>query len=113
MTGVPAFRRLADELREEIASGRLPVGSQLPSMSQLREQHQVSSTVVRDALGELRREGLVEGQQGKGVFVLKHPDDAPAAPSGETDVGRRLDEIARAVQELSRRVDALEDRKSR
>jgi DNA-binding GntR family transcriptional regulator len=114
MAGVPAFRQLANDLRAEILSGRLPVGSQLPSMSQLREQYRVSSTVVRDALNELRGEGLIVGQQGKGVFVSEDVEPQPSTTDNERDeIMRRLDELGQTVQELGQRVDALEGRKSR
>ncbi|WP_129668557.1 GntR family transcriptional regulator [Phytoactinopolyspora endophytica] len=113
MTGVPAFRQIAAELRDEIVSGDMPVGSQLPSMSQLRARYEVSSTVVRDALNELRREGLIMGKQGKGVFVERRPAEGSANGGEQDEIVRRLDGLTEAVQELGRRVDALEGRKSR
>ena len=100
LTGQPAFRRIAGELRAQIEGGELTEGSQLPSMAQLRETYSVSSTVVRDAINELRRDGLVIGQQGKGVFVA-NPDDA--RPADNADLASRVDQ-------LERRVKALEDR---
>ncbi|MET8808150.1 GntR family transcriptional regulator [Streptomyces sp. NPDC004546] len=72
----PAYKRLADELRSQIASGKLQVGAALPSASQLVKAHGVSTTVVRDALRILREEGLVYGQPGKAVFVRATPDES-------------------------------------
>lgn len=77
-------------------------------MSQLREMYQVSSTVVRDALNELRREGLVEGQQGKGVFVRKRPDSTEPAADDSRTIRERLDVLAQAVQQLDERMSRLE-----
>lgn len=62
--------RLSDTLRQAISSGQFPPGTKLPSESQLTEAHQVSRTVVREAIAALRADGLVEAQQGAGVFVL-------------------------------------------
>jgi GntR family transcriptional regulator, transcriptional repressor for pyruvate dehydrogenase complex len=62
--------RLSDTLRQAITAGQFPPGSKLPSESQLTEAHQVSRTVVREAIAALRADGLVEAQQGAGVFVL-------------------------------------------
>lgn len=101
MTGQPAFRRLASDLRAQIESGELSEGAQLPSMAQLREAYSVSSTVVRDAINELRRDGLVVGQQGKGVFV---------AQPGERRESDEPSDLALRVEQLERRVKALEDR---
>ncbi|PZF81589.1 winged helix-turn-helix domain-containing protein [Jiangella anatolica] len=104
MSSAPAFRQLADDLRGRIAAGELPPGSQLPSMTKLREQHNVSSTVVRDALNELRRDGLIVGRQGKGVFVA---DDVSAAARRPDDTQARLDRLEEAVRTLTERVDDL------
>jgi ribosomal protein S25 len=70
----PAFKVVAAELRAKIVSGELETGGQLPSASQLRETYGVSGTVVRDALSELRHEGLIVSQIGKGVFVAEQND---------------------------------------
>lgn len=66
--------RLADQvaamLSEEIESGRLAEGDQLPTEVALVKQLGVSRTVVREALSRLRNAGLIEPRQGLGVFVL-------------------------------------------
>lgn len=72
----PAYRRLADDLRAQIANGQLPVDSAIPSASQLVKKYEVSTTVVRDALKLLRDEGLVYGQPGKGVYVRSTPEES-------------------------------------
>ncbi|WP_026874750.1 winged helix-turn-helix domain-containing protein [Jiangella gansuensis] len=104
MSTAPAFRQLAADLRARIAAGELSPGSQLPSMAQLREQHRVSSTVVRDALNELRRDGLIVGRQGKGVFVA---DDVSGADRRPDDTQVRLDRLEEAVRTLTERVNDL------
>jgi GntR family transcriptional regulator len=113
LSGTPAYLQVAADLRKQIGAGALPVGAQLPSMTQLRELYGVSNTVIRDALSELRRDGLVVGQQGKGVFVR-------AAVSAGAGRGRnlsaddtslvmtRLDELTAAVRGLDERMSRLE-----
>lgn len=61
-------------LSEEIHSGRLATGDQLPSERQLCEQFSVSRAVVREALSQLKFEELITTQQGKGAFVAKRGD---------------------------------------
>ncbi|RVB80470.1 MULTISPECIES: FadR/GntR family transcriptional regulator [unclassified Mesorhizobium] len=69
----PARQRLAqqviDHLREEIETGRLKHGDQLPTEPQLEATFGVSRTVVREAIADLRAAGYVKPIQGKGVFV--------------------------------------------
>jgi GntR family transcriptional repressor for pyruvate dehydrogenase complex len=64
---------LADEvagwLSQEIQSGALAPGDKLPSEKQLCDQFSVSRSVVREALSQLKSEGIVLAQQGRGVFV--------------------------------------------
>jgi GntR family transcriptional regulator len=104
-TGVPAYVQVADDLRRQIESGALPPGGQLPSMAQLRELYNVSNTVIRDALNELRRADLTIGQQGKGVFVR---DGQPGAPSVDEAIIQRLDELTATVRRLDERVARIE-----
>jgi GntR family transcriptional regulator len=68
-SGVPAFRQVAADLREKIASGRLSPGEQLPSERELVDTYGVSRPTVRDAVNLLRAEGLVTSEHGRGVFV--------------------------------------------
>lgn len=68
-SGVPAFRQVAADLREKIASGRFSPGDQLPSERDLVDTYGVSRPTVRDAVNLLRAEGLVTSEHGRGVFV--------------------------------------------
>ncbi|MFI6817240.1 GntR family transcriptional regulator [Nonomuraea sp. NPDC050328] len=83
--------------------GALAPGTPLPSTAQLAERYDASLSVVKMAVGILRNEGLVIGQQGKGVFV--QDTDQPA--SG--DVADEVAELRSAVQELSVRLARVEE----
>jgi GntR family transcriptional regulator len=72
----PAYRRIAEDIRQQIATGALAPGDVLPSEAELRGQYGVSNTVVRNALLILKAERLVEGRQGSGVYVA---DPQPTA----------------------------------
>lgn len=71
----PRRQRLAqtviDELRRQIETGQLAIGAQLPTEPQLEAQFNVSRTVVREAIAELRAARLVTPIQGKGIFVAE------------------------------------------
>ena len=67
----PKWARLADHIRGQIRSGELAQGAELPSTAQLRDEHNVSDSVVRYALHALYTEGLVEGAPGAGIFVVE------------------------------------------
>jgi GntR family transcriptional regulator len=67
--GLPAYRRIAEDIRARIASGDLPPGALLPTQQELQEQYGVARMTARQAVAELVNEGLVTSQQGKGVMV--------------------------------------------
>nr|WP_114363573.1 FadR/GntR family transcriptional regulator [Ciceribacter lividus] len=65
--------QLVDKLRKSILAGDFQPGDRLPSEAQMTIDHDVSRTVIREAIAVLRSEGLVEPRQGAGVFVLDPP----------------------------------------
>lgn len=69
----PAYLVVADELREQIKSGRYPPGARLPTMEELRHAYGVSEIVIRHAVSLLRHEGLVETRRGGGTVVRARP----------------------------------------
>jgi GntR family transcriptional regulator len=66
---LPMHARVADELRGRIARGELVPGAALPSEAQLCGLFGVSRGTVRAALAALRREGLIDGGQGRPPVV--------------------------------------------
>ncbi|EJN35090.1 transcriptional regulator [Pseudomonas sp. GM78] len=56
-------------LNEQIETHQLKPGEKLPSESELCAQFSVGRSAVREALSQLKSEGLVQAQQGRGVFV--------------------------------------------
>src|SRR5215471_21636522 len=66
---VPIHVRVADELRGRINRGELVPGAALPSEAQLCEQFGASRGTIRSALATLRREGLIDGSQGRPPVV--------------------------------------------
>ncbi|MER7332057.1 MULTISPECIES: winged helix-turn-helix domain-containing protein [unclassified Micromonospora] len=73
MPAKPKWAQLADHIRARIESGEWAPGDKLPSTAQLKEEHRVSQTVVRQAILVLQTQGLVEGVHGVGVFVAERP----------------------------------------
>lgn len=65
----PKYQRAADALRREINEGRLAPGERLPAETALAERFKISLPTIRQALGLLRAEGLIESRHGVGTFV--------------------------------------------
>lgn len=67
----PLYHQLRQWLSTSIVSGELPPGTQLPGDHELSERLGVSRGVVRQALSELRHDGLIERERGRGTFVAR------------------------------------------
>lgn len=68
---VPQYYRLENHLRDRIKRGGLKPGDAIPAESQLVQQFKVSRTTVRQALGRLVYEGVIERHRGRGSFVAE------------------------------------------
>lgn len=68
---IPLYYQLKEKLTQAIQNGELPVGSLVPSERELSELYGISRMTVRQALGEMVREGLLIREQGKGTFVAE------------------------------------------
>lgn len=67
------YRRIAAELRAEIEDGRPRVGRQMPTQDKLERRFGVSRATIQRALQELRRDGYIDSQRGRGAYVLDRP----------------------------------------
>ncbi|MDN3558014.1 FadR/GntR family transcriptional regulator [Halomonas maura] len=88
---------VVEQLERRIASGEVPVGSKLPTESELCEAFGVSRTVVREAITHLKSLGLVETRRGVGTTVLR--SDA-AEPRPAVHISPRTVEDILEVLEL-------------
>jgi GntR family transcriptional regulator len=100
--GQPAYKQVAEALRAAIRAGDIKEGDPLPSYAEIQNQHGVSITVAREAIRQLRMEGLVASHQGKGVFVL------PGARQAQLPPGDELAALRRDLEALTARVARLE-----
>ena len=68
---VPLYYQLESLIRRCISSGLLKPGDMLPSEMELCQTFSISRSTVRQAIGRLEEEGLVQRHQGKGSFVAE------------------------------------------
>jgi GntR family transcriptional regulator len=68
---LPYYEQLKQLILREIAQNGLEPGHLLPSETEMCARYGVSRTVVRQAVGELVTEGVLQRMRGKGTFVAK------------------------------------------
>ena len=99
-------------MRRLVASGRLPVGTPVPSVRELSKSLRVNPATVSKAYRLLTEAGLLEVRRGEGTFVAEMPPQARAAERERLldDGSRRFVEVARTIgasrKEASRAVEA-------
>lgn len=71
LSPVPLYSQLKEILRTRILDGTYPPLSRMPSEAELGKAFDVSRITVRQALGDLQKEGLIFKIHGKGTFVAK------------------------------------------
>lgn len=77
-----AYKKLADDLRRDILSGKYQPGQKLPGEPKLAIQYGVSRITVRLAMKMLENESLINRRRGSGTFVNPNPERAmPVAHS--------------------------------
>ncbi|WP_025131346.1 FadR/GntR family transcriptional regulator [Pseudomonas sp. PH1b] len=65
--------RVVNAIRTEIDSGRLAPESRLPTEQQLAEQLNVSRSVIREAIAQLKADGVLIARRGLGSYISKTP----------------------------------------
>ena len=65
----PAYAQLAAILRRQIAGGVYPPGEKIPSEPSISREYGLSIMTVRQAIGVLTEQGLIERIRGSGTFV--------------------------------------------
>lgn len=67
--GVPFYRQIIDQIKFGIATGKLKVGEQLPTVRALAVDLKVNLNTVVKAYKELEIQNILETQQGTGTFI--------------------------------------------
>lgn len=68
---IPIYFKLAEDIKEQVLSGKLKPGDMLPTEAQLCSQYNISRMTARQGLKLLVDDGLVESFRGKGSFVAQ------------------------------------------
>lgn len=104
---LPIYARIEADLRREISSGRLGLGSRAPTETELSERYGVARMTVRHALDGLVAAGLLARKRGVGTFVARTKTERVAS----TLLGFHEDAVAHGMrpdtQVLSHDVEPL------
>ena len=88
---VPFYRQIVDLVLAGISSDRVLPGDRLPTIRDLAVQLEVNPNTVVKAYSQLQLLGVLDTQQGSGVFVHSAPDRGPS----EAQAKKAAEELCR------------------
>jgi GntR family transcriptional regulator len=69
-SGVPIYRQIIDQVREQIMAGILKEGDQLTPLRELSAKLSINPMTVSRAYSAMEAEGLLERRRGIGLFIV-------------------------------------------
>ena len=102
----PLHAQLERGIKAAIATGRLEVGEQLPTVRQLAVDLRVNANTVAKVYAYLEREGMLETRRGVGTFVAARTDAPQEESLRQSELGRLVD---RFLADLSSHGFRVED----
>src|SRR6266705_3152174 len=82
----PLYHQLESAIRFAIATGKLAIGDQLPTVRQLAVDLRINANAVARVYAELERLGIVETRRGVGTFVKARHFEAARAKDRDREL---------------------------
>lgn len=73
-SGVPIYRQLVEQVRQQAMAGALAGGEQVPSVRELAGQLNINPMTISKAYALLENAGILERRRGVGLFVAPVTD---------------------------------------
>jgi GntR family transcriptional regulator len=105
----PLYAQLARAIQFAIATGKLRIGEQLPTVRQLAVDLRINANTVAKVYAELERTGILETQRGVGTFVCARHFEARESRSRENHLHDFTDRFIAEAGALGFSLDDLID----
>ena len=112
-SGVPIYRQIIDQVKNNIATGRLSSGAYLPSVRQVAGELEINPMTVSKAYSLLEKENVLEFVRGQGMKVRESGTSQKHLENREENILPLLKQVITKTEQLSLQpkqvVDLLED----
>ena len=71
-SSTPIYVQIVDQVREQLAAGRIKPGDQLPTVRRLASELRVNFNTIARAYRLLDDAGLISTQRGRGTYLVEH-----------------------------------------
>lgn len=112
---MPVYRQIANQVKYQVAAGRLSAGQELPTIRSLAEKLVINPNTVVRAYAELEREGVIVCRHGSGSYIADSapkPSRTEAAGSLAGKIDSLLADAAHLQMGLDELLDAVRERHS-
>lgn len=89
----PVYLQLANQVKEQILSGELKPGDELPSVRELADSLNINMHTVRHAYQVLREQGLVIMRLGQQARIARLRSNPPSREEVIAVIGTRIKEL--------------------
>jgi GntR family transcriptional regulator len=72
-SGIPIYSQIVEQVKQQVLSGALKPGDQLPTVRALALELRVNFNTVARAYRLLDEAGIISTQQGRGTYILEIP----------------------------------------
>lgn len=100
-SGVPIYRQIIDQVKTQIATGRLQEGVFLPSVRQVAQELEINPMTVSKAYSLLEKEGILEFVRGQGMAARAPHIPKKNLQKREEHMMPLLKEVVTKAQQLS------------
>lgn len=106
---MPIYAQLAQTIRFAIATGKLRVGEQLPTVRQMAVELSVNANTVAKVYAELEKAGVLETRRGVGTFVSENHTQATSRIDQHKHLSDMVDRFASEAAAHGFSIDDLID----
>ncbi|MGB8214082.1 MAG: GntR family transcriptional regulator [Anaerolineales bacterium] len=78
-SGIPIYLQVVERIKEQLASGRLKPGDQLPTVRSLALDLRVNFNTIARAYRIMDESGIISTQQGRGTYIVEMPNPEVSA----------------------------------
>ncbi|MGH9904300.1 MAG: GntR family transcriptional regulator [Pyrinomonadaceae bacterium] len=103
----PLYAQLTRAIQFAIATGKLRIGDQLPTVRQMAVDLRINANTVARVYTELERTGIVETRRGVGTFVCARHFEAKQKRQHDNELRNLADRVIAEVGALGFSLDDL------
>jgi len=106
---MPLYAQLTRAIQFAIATGRLQVGEQLPTVRQLAVELRVNANTVAKVYAEMERSGVLETRRGVGTFVCARHHETTSRQGHQEQLRDLVDRFVAEAGAMGFSLDELLD----